>query len=88
MRCLKLLVHLGLLTPALCHSQENNMLRLVHWSKEEDEKNLDQSQVTPVTPAKTTLDQPIASEHLDMEVISAKISQAQPRSDEPHRHRN
>ena len=61
------------------------MPSLVHWSQEEDEKNMDQSQGTLVIPTKATLDQPIGSELPDMEGVPAKKSQVQPRSDEPYR---
>uniref|UniRef100_A0A3Q1NIX8 Ral GTPase activating protein catalytic subunit alpha 2 n=1 Tax=Bos taurus TaxID=9913 RepID=A0A3Q1NIX8_BOVIN len=42
---------------------------------------MDQSQGTPVLPTKATLDQPVASGLPDMEAVSAKMSQVQPRSD-------
>ena len=43
---------------------------------------MDQSQGTPVLPTKATLDQPVASGLPDMEAVSAKMSQVQPRSGE------
>lgn len=46
--------------------------------------NMDQSQGTPVLPTKATLDQPVASGLPDMEAVSAKMSQVQPRSGESH----
>lgn len=56
---------MGLLTPALSHYQKKDMPRLVHWSQEKADKNMDQRGLISVIPAKATLDQPIASELLD-----------------------